>query len=225
MKHELLSNFAVSTTTLRARSFSAFVCSKTKFARRSFAVVLVAFAALSHTPAMQGQSLTITTLAGLAGASGSADGTGSAARFNQPAGVATDSSGNVYVADHDNHTIRKITPAGAVTTLAGLAGIPGSADAMGSAARFRQPTGVATDSSGNVYVGDFNNHTIRKITPAGAVTTLAGLAGARVDVTQSALGDLHDLTLEIAVTAGEGRVIPYTLATENGSGDTILRIE
>src|SRR5947209_203745 len=118
----------------------------------------------------------VTTLAGLAGVTGSADGTGGAARFYRPTGVATDSSGNVYVADQYNHTIRKITPAGVVTTLAGLAGSYGSADGTGSAARFNGPNGVATDSSGNVYVADTYNNTIRKITPAGVVTTLAGLA-------------------------------------------------
>jgi sugar lactone lactonase YvrE len=118
----------------------------------------------------------VMTLAGLAGTYGSADGMGSAARFNNPLGVATDSSGNVYVADESNHTIRKISPAGAVTTLAGLAESLGSADGTGSAARFGFPNGVAADSSGNVYVADYFNHTIRKITPAGAVTTLAGLA-------------------------------------------------
>src|SRR5438105_3678542 len=116
---------------------------------------------------------TFTTLAG-AVSIGSADGTGSAARFSQPSGVATDSSGNVYVADSYNHTIRKITPAGVVTTLAGLAGSRGSADGTGSAARFYYPWGMATDSSGNVYVADSFNSTIRKITPAGVVTTLAG---------------------------------------------------
>ncbi|KAA0253821.1 MAG: hypothetical protein EDX89_12655 [Acidobacteria bacterium] len=119
----------------------------------------------------------VTTLAGLAGSAGSADGTGSAAQFNRPAGVAVDSSGIVYVAESRNHTIRKVTPAGAVTTLAGLAGSPGSADGTGSAARFGYPDGVAVDASGNVYVADSLNHTIRKVTPAGAVTTLAGLAG------------------------------------------------
>jgi len=119
----------------------------------------------------------VTTLAGLAGTIGGADGTNSAARFNGPSGVAVDSSGNVYVADNYNHTIRKITPAGAVTTLAGLSGVPGGADGTNSVARFNTPFGVAVDGSGNVYVGDNGNSTIRKITPAGAVTTLAGLSG------------------------------------------------
>lgn len=119
----------------------------------------------------------VTTLAGASGLPGSTDGVGSAARFNQPGGVATDGVGNVYVADTLNHTIRKITPAGVVTTLAGSAGLTGSADGIGAAARFRSPTGVATDGAGNVYVGDRQNHTIRMITPAGVVTTLAGAAG------------------------------------------------
>ena len=119
----------------------------------------------------------VSTLAGLAGSSGSADGTGSSARFNNPLGVATDSAGNVYVADGYNDTIRKITPSGVVSTLAGLAGSTGSADGTGSVARFNSPSGVATDSAGNVYVADSWNRTIRKITPAGAVSTLAGLAG------------------------------------------------
>jgi hypothetical protein len=120
----------------------------------------------------------VTTLAGLAVTSGSDDGTGSAARFNYPYGLATDSAGNIYVADTYNYTIRKVTPAGVVTTLAGLAGNSGSADGTGSAARFNAPFGVATDSGGNVYVADYSNQTIRKITPSGVVTTLAGLAGA-----------------------------------------------
>lgn len=119
----------------------------------------------------------VTTLAGFPGKSGSADGRGSKARFNYPFGVAVDRSGNVYVADTLNYTIRKITPAGLVSTLAGLAGIPGSNDGTGSAARFSSPTGVAADSAGNVYVADYNNQTIRAITPDGTVSTLAGLAG------------------------------------------------
>jgi hypothetical protein len=119
----------------------------------------------------------VTTLAGLAGESGSADGTGSVARFAAPRGVAVDSASNVYVADTENYTIRKVTPSGVVTTLAGLAGSRGSADGTGSAARFDRPSGVAVDSTGNVYVADPWNYTTRKVTPGGAVTTLAGLAG------------------------------------------------
>jgi sugar lactone lactonase YvrE len=118
----------------------------------------------------------VTTLAGLAGSPGSADGPANVARFHGPASVAADSGDNVYVADAGNHTIRKVTPAGVVTTLAGLAGSPGSANGPGSTARLYQPSGVAVDTSGNVYVGDYYNHTIRKVTPAGVVTTLAGLA-------------------------------------------------
>jgi hypothetical protein len=119
----------------------------------------------------------VTTLAGQAGFYGSADGTGAEACFNNPCGVATDGAGNVYVADTDNHTIRKVTPAGVVTTLAGLAGSYGSSDGTGSEARFRWPSGVAADGAGNVYVADTYNQTVRKITPEGAVTTFAGLAG------------------------------------------------
>jgi sugar lactone lactonase YvrE len=114
----------------------------------------------------------VTTLAG-SGAQGNADGTGSAASFNYPESVALDSTGNVYVADYGNNEIRKITPAGVVTTLAG-SGEKGDADGTGSAASFNGPEGVAVDSAGNVYVADYGNNQIRKITPAGAVTTLAG---------------------------------------------------
>lgn len=119
----------------------------------------------------------VSTLAGMAGQIGSADGAGSAARFNFPYGISIDSAGNLYVADTSNQTIRMITPTGAVSTLAGLAGKTGSADGTGSAARFGYPQGVATDSAGNVYVADTTNDTIRKITPAGVVTTVAGSAG------------------------------------------------
>ena len=120
----------------------------------------------------------VSTLAGLAGAHGSADGIGAAARFYGAVGVAVDGAGNVYVADSNNETIRKITPDGAVTTLAGHAGVLGSSDGAGAAAGFRTPAGVAVDSAGNIYVADQANETIRKITAAGAVTTLVGAAGA-----------------------------------------------
>ena len=122
-------------------------------------------------------SLYFGTLAGLAGISGSTDATGSAARFRTPVGVSVDSAGNVFVAEYTNHTIRKVTSAGVVTTLAGSAGLSGSTDATGSAARFKNPSGVSVDTAGNVFVADATNHTIRKVTSAGVVTTLAGTAG------------------------------------------------
>jgi sugar lactone lactonase YvrE len=116
----------------------------------------------------------VTTLMGQAFQTGSDDGTGGAARFGNPQGLAVDSSSNVYVADAGNNTIRKITPAGVVTTLAGLAGQNGVKDGIGNTARFSQPYGVAVDSAGNVFVADTRNNLIREITPAGVVTTLAG---------------------------------------------------
>ncbi len=116
----------------------------------------------------------VSTLAGTAGSSGSANATGTAASFNSPESVAVDSTGNVYVADTFNHLIRKITPAGVVTTLAGSSGVFGSTNATGTAASFNGPSGVAVDSAGNVYVADSLNNLIRKITSAGVVTTLAG---------------------------------------------------
>lgn len=119
----------------------------------------------------------VSTVAGLASTSGSTDGTGSAARFFQPSGIAVDSAHNLYVADAGNHTIRKIAPGGVVTTLAGLASTPGNSDGTGSAARFNFPRAVTVDAAGDVFVADTNNHTIRKITSAGVVTTVAGQPG------------------------------------------------
>jgi serine/threonine protein kinase/sugar lactone lactonase YvrE len=119
----------------------------------------------------------VTTLAGLAGSHGSADGIGAGARFWAPFGVAVDTAGNVYVADTANNAIRKISPDGNVTTLAGSPGHPGSIDGTGRSAEFRNPWDVAVDASGNILVADMSNDTIRKITPGGVVTTLAGHAG------------------------------------------------
>ena len=116
----------------------------------------------------------VSTVAGLAGTNGSSDGTGATARFSYPAGLQVDGSGNIYVADHSNYTIRKITPGGVVSTFAGSAGVYGSNDGVGSAATFATVSGLAFDGIGNLYVADEGNSRIRKITPGAAVTTLAG---------------------------------------------------
>jgi hypothetical protein len=117
-----------------------------------------------------------TTLAGRASI-GLEDGPAAAARFNHPTGLAFDPAGNLYVADTGNHTIRKLTPAGVVSTLAGSPGQSGSVDGVGAAARFNGPQGVVVDAAGNVYVADTGNYAIRMVTPAGVVTTFAGQAG------------------------------------------------
>jgi hypothetical protein len=123
----------------------------------------------------------VSTLAG-SGASGNTDGTGTSAQFYWPIGVAVDGDGNVYVADFSNHSIRKITALGVVSTLAGI-GTSGYTDGTGTSAKFNNPYGVAVDGAGNVYVGDFGNHSIRKITASGVVSTLAGSTSGNTDGT------------------------------------------
>jgi alpha-tubulin suppressor-like RCC1 family protein len=141
----------------------------------------------------------VTTLAGT-GTAGSADhATGSLAGFNRPTGLTVDDAGNVWVADAGNSKIRKITPAGAVSTFAGTS-LPGSTDNVtGLAAGFRNPAGVAIDEAGNVFVGDRNNHKIRKITPDGSmVITFAGTGIAGSKDTTAALSASFNLPTGLA---------------------------
>ena len=127
-----------------------------------------------------GTNWVVTTLAGSPGQSGSADGVGSITRFHSPYGLAVDTTGNVFAIDRSNDSVRKITPAGVVSTFSGVPGFAGSTDGIGAAAQFHQPVSIAVDSSTNIYVADFQNHTVRKIFPSGTnwvVTTLAGSVG------------------------------------------------
>ncbi len=120
----------------------------------------------------------VSTIAGTSGVTGSQDGIGAAARFSYPRGICSSEDGTLFIVDYGNHIIRKLTPDGAVTTIAGLAGVPGGTDGPAGQARFNYPRGIAFDVSGNIYVSDTSNHAIRRITPDGIVATIAGIVGA-----------------------------------------------
>jgi|CZKI01.1.fsa_nt_gi sugar lactone lactonase YvrE len=164
---------------------------------RPLAVAACAFAISVST--VRAQMLTITTLAGANGSFGSGDGTGSSAQFFYPVGVAIDASGNLYIGDEVNCTIRMVTPAGVVTTYAGAARLSGGIDGSGSVVRFDEPNGVAVDGSGNVYVADTGNSAVRKIAPSGLVTTFAGYIGSS--------GDLDGLGTNARLTSPFGLAI------------------
>lgn len=131
----------------------------------------------NHQIRMIDTAFNVTLFAGDAGGvAGTLDGTGTAARFNRPFAVAIDSNDNVYVTDAGNNTIRKITPAGVVTTIAGVAGAAGGVDGVGAAARFRLPTGIAVDANDVLWVSDTGNRCIRSINlTTNTVTKVAGI--------------------------------------------------
>lgn len=136
-------------------------------------------------PTPEPRAWTVSTLAG-SGLSGHVDGAGAAAQFNRPMGVAVDAGGNVYVADTDNHRIRRITPAGVVSTLAAVDSDSWLEQLGMGAGQFYHPTGVAADNGGNVYVADSRNYRVgKKITPAGAASTLARGFGVAVPGTSA----------------------------------------
>jgi serine/threonine protein kinase, bacterial len=139
----------------------------------------------------------VSTLAGIAGGGGFADGPSDQALFKDPSGVAVDSKGNVFVAEYGNPRIRMITPDGVVSTFAGSA-TKGRADGIGTAASFDAPHGIAVDANDNLYVSDWGNHLIRKITPLREVSTLAG-SGNRDFADGTGASASFDVPLGVAV--------------------------
>ncbi|MES2696456.1 MAG: immunoglobulin domain-containing protein [Verrucomicrobiota bacterium] len=159
-------------------------------------------------------NLSVTTLAGTAGVAQDLDGVGTAARFGTPTGIAVDRAGNLFVCDMSQHTVRKITPSGVVSTFAGTASSQGSVDGTGAQARFFRPRGLTIDGTDNLYLTDLGNHTIRKITPEGVVTTIAGTATVRGTTDgvgmQARFNDPNDLAID---AAGNIYVADYTNQT------------
>jgi sugar lactone lactonase YvrE len=143
-----------------------------------------------------GTNWVVTTIAGQGAHPGFADGVGTSALFNLPNGIALGNDGNLYVAEYNNDTIRRLVPTGtnwSVSTLAGLPGISGSVNGTGSGATFNAPAGVALDVAGNVYIGDVNNHIVRKGWMAGT-TPLSLLAAPAITSDQ--------ISLDVTVVTG-----------------------
>lgn len=161
----------------------------------------------NHTIRKITSSGAVTTIAGVAGASGNTDGIGANAQFSFPAGIISDSQGKLYVTDSSNHRIRMIeTSNGNVTTITGS--IAGSTDGSTSDAQFNRPFGITIDGAGNLFIADTNNRTIRKITPSGTVTTLAGNSGSTGDI--DGIGDnaRFSTIFGIAIDANDNLYVP-----------------
>ena len=169
----------------------------------------------------------VTTIAGAAGAGGYADGTGSAARFNGATRICLDpTSGNLYVADTFNHVIRKVTPSGAVTTIAGQPGVSGLRDGDAGSALFTAPAAITCDAAGNIYVADYSTSgtarvgRIRKVAPAGSVSTLADGLASGIELAVDASGNCYaagvdSKVVEVSPSGG----IAVVAGVQNITGD------
>jgi sugar lactone lactonase YvrE len=149
----------------------------------------------NHTIRKYDSTGNVTTIAGVPGMPGSADSNGPGPRPRWTPAPAVDQAGNLYIADPNDHVVRKIAADGSSSIIAGTPGVIGNADGVGSAASFHSPSGVAVDGAGNLYVADTLNYTIRKISPDETVTTIAGIAG----VSWTATGDTFNAISGIAI--------------------------
>ena len=163
--------------------------------------LLSAVAALVWMTAPLGATEAVTTFAGIPGTAGHVDGTAAGARFSDPLGLAVDAAGNVLVADSGNHCIRRITPAGVVTTLVGTPGVAGSVDGAANSARFDTPSAVAVGADGTVFISDTGNHTLRRFDRSGRVSTLAGKPGGAGATNGLAAAARFNAPLGLAVSA------------------------
>jgi sugar lactone lactonase YvrE len=170
---------------------------------------------------LSGSAFTVTTVAGTAGTTGSANGSGGAALFNHPQGLAVGAAGNLDVADTGNATIRQLPtqPAvGAAITYSGTPDNPGPANGTGADAQFRQPCGAALDAAGNLYLADAANHIIRMVAADGTVSTLAGTAGKPGFSNSSGTGPadaLFNRPTGVAVGVDNGNV--YLVVADTGN--------
>ncbi len=155
--------------------------SESCFKNRNSRQVITVLAFLAITPSLHAFGI-FAPVSGENGEAGHQDGTGGGARFNDPMGLARDAQGNLFICDARNHVIRKISPGGVVSTLAGKPGEHGTTDGAGGAARFHFPADIAVAPNGTLYVADSGNHCIRKITANGTVSTIAGTPGSEDDI-------------------------------------------